>query len=489
MVTLVQSSGGGLFGSSAVPKTTASTSNSIFGMSSLATPAARGTTVKFEPVTLTEMVKKGNTNVKQNLKYMSVCFMKNYESKSIEELRWEDYDDGRKGKPVPTTTAPSLAITPSSGLFGATVATPTPATTTSSTSLFGSTFTSGFGTSSTGGNFFKSATTPATTTTSSLFGASKPSIFGSTITPAATTTSSSLFGFGVNKPFGATSTTTASLTPFGFGSTSAAATTTTSSLFGSSIFGGSSSTALTASKPSGLFGGFASSTTTATSTPSLFASSFSTPATTQSSLFGTTTGSVFGSNSIATPAGAFGASSLFASKPLSLATSAPVIASTPVTTTPSRSPQEIARKMLHHVHSLPYRALYENKEFHKYQQEMMEAKERMNEPLKLKPLISSFAPSTPSIINKSIDVYLKSKNQSRYSDNFKQNTVPVLRPIAPNFRRLVLEPFVDEVDNGQDEISGTFDEQNTLLSRPVVTLTRPDYYTEPPLKREDQTFW
>ncbi|VDN29282.1 unnamed protein product [Gongylonema pulchrum] len=96
-----------------------------------------GTTVKFEPPSGTDTMIRNGTNQTISTKHMCISAMKQYESKSLEELRCEDYLANRKG--------------PQSGgiTFGQ--------TSQPSTSLFG---------------------TSATTTQSSLFGQNKP-LFGS----------------------------------------------------------------------------------------------------------------------------------------------------------------------------------------------------------------------------------------------------------------------------------------------------------------------
>ena len=66
---------------------------------------------------------KNNTAQTINTHHQCISFMKEYENKSLEELRYEDYKDNRKG--------PGLGTTPQTGgLFGAPAAAPT-------TSFFG----------------------------------------------------------------------------------------------------------------------------------------------------------------------------------------------------------------------------------------------------------------------------------------------------------------------------------------------------------------
>ncbi|XP_035891402.1 nuclear pore complex protein Nup98-Nup96 [Anopheles stephensi] len=193
------------------------------------------------------LVKNGQTTT-VNTKQHCITFMKDYENKSVEELRFEDYAANRKGPQAGAPGAGGLfgAGTQSTGLFGGTGATQT-------TGLFGQNQAQPnagglFGTST---NTFGATTTPAFgTTAGSTFG--KP--FGSN--PAATsapgfgfaqsTTSTLGGGLGANKPaFGATGTTGGL-----FGQTAAPATST----FGQTSFGGFG-TQNTATQPGGLFSG------------------------------------------------------------------------------------------------------------------------------------------------------------------------------------------------------------------------------------------
>ncbi|VDK39436.1 unnamed protein product [Gongylonema pulchrum] len=125
-------SGTSLFGTTQTTQPTGGLFGSGFGASSVT-----GTTVKFEPPSGTDTMIRNGTNQTISTKHMCISAMKQYESKSLEELRCEDYLANRKG--------------PQSGgiTFGQ--------TSQPSTSLFG---------------------TSATTTQSSLFGQNKP-LFGS----------------------------------------------------------------------------------------------------------------------------------------------------------------------------------------------------------------------------------------------------------------------------------------------------------------------
>ncbi|CAF0852273.1 unnamed protein product [Brachionus calyciflorus] len=307
--TAPATSTGGLFGST----TPATTTTSFGGFGTSTTPtltsAQTGTGhVKFQAPTGQDTVTKNGVQSTITTNHQCITAMKEYENKSIEELRMEDYQANRK---FPQQTS---GFGTSTSLFGSS----TPATTTSgfgSTGLFGSTSTTtaakpafgGFGTTTT-------ATTPSTTT--GLFGSTqaKPAFggFGTTTTTTAPTTG--FGGFGTQQPTTTTSTfgsTQPSTSLFG-GLGSSGTTTTTgtgTSLFGStqptttgtSLFG--STTTQQQQKP--LFGGFGSTATT-TATP---ASTFSF-GTTQPAATTTPTTSIFGQTqsplSTAKPFGGFG---------------------------------------------------------------------------------------------------------------------------------------------------------------------------------------
>uniref|UniRef100_A0A8C1PTZ0 Nuclear pore complex protein Nup98-Nup96 n=1 Tax=Cyprinus carpio TaxID=7962 RepID=A0A8C1PTZ0_CYPCA len=200
-------SSGGLFGTT---NTTSNpfgvTSGSLFGTSSF-TAAPPGTTIKFNPLTGSDTMVKGGVTTSINTKHQCITAMKEYENKSLEELRLEDYQAGRKGPSNPMAAG-------TGGLFGAAAATATPST---GTGLFGSSTPNAgfsFGQNKTS---FGTSTGAFGTTTGSLFGQPqhlfKP--FGS-----ATTTQNNAFSFGNtssmnlfgNKPagFGATTTSTPS---------------------------------------------------------------------------------------------------------------------------------------------------------------------------------------------------------------------------------------------------------------------------------------
>uniref|UniRef100_A0A673NKE5 Nuclear pore complex protein Nup98-Nup96 n=1 Tax=Sinocyclocheilus rhinocerous TaxID=307959 RepID=A0A673NKE5_9TELE len=156
-----------------------------------------------------------------NTKHQCITAMKEYESKSLEELRFEDYQAGRKGPSNPMAAG-------TGGLFGA-AATATPST---GTGLFGSS------TPNTGFSFGQNKTSFGTstgafgTTTGSLFGQPqqqhlfKP--FGS-----ATTTQNNTFSFGNSSSMGLFGNTAASQAGGLFGNTN----TSTATGFGTGIFG------------------------------------------------------------------------------------------------------------------------------------------------------------------------------------------------------------------------------------------------------------
>ncbi|TRY98366.1 hypothetical protein DNTS_021791 [Danionella cerebrum] len=212
-------SSGGLFGTTntATNPFGGGTSGSLFGASSFTAAAPPGTTIKFNPPTGSDTMVKGGVTTSINTKHQCITAMKEYENKSLEELRLEDYQAGRKG-----SSNPMAANT--GGLFGAA------ATATPSTGLFGSSA------PNTGFNFGQNKTTFGTSTGG--FGASTGGLFGQTQQPPQQ--AASLF-----KPFG--SATTTQNNSFSFGNTNSM-----QGLFGNTA----------ASQAGGLFGNTNTSTAT-----------------------------------------------------------------------------------------------------------------------------------------------------------------------------------------------------------------------------------
>ncbi|XP_053312712.1 nuclear pore complex protein Nup98-Nup96 isoform X2 [Spea bombifrons] len=249
-------SAGGLFGNT---NTTSNpfggASSSLFGGTTFTPPT--GTTIKFNPPASTDNVAKGGVTTSISTKHQCITAMKEYESKSLEELRLEDYQANRKGPQNPVGAAAGT------GLFGASTA-----TSSASTGLFGSTSNTNF---SFGGN------KAGFGTNTSAFGASTGGLFGQTTSQPAT----SLF----NKPFGQATTTPS--TGFSFGNTNT----------------------IGQAQPMGLFG-----TTQATQSSGLFGTTTNTNAGTA---FGTGSG-LFGAANT-TPFGGVGGSTLF-NKPAAFGT-------------------------------------------------------------------------------------------------------------------------------------------------------------------------
>ncbi|KAM9079232.1 nuclear pore complex protein Nup98-Nup96 isoform 7-T7 [Megaptera novaeangliae] len=248
-------SSGGLFGTTNTTSNPfGSTSGSLFGPSSF-TAAPTGTTIKFNPPTGADTMVKAGVSTNISTKHQCITAMKEYESKSLEELRLEDYQANRKG---PQNQVGAGTTT---GLFGSSPAT------SSATGLFSSSTTNsgfaygqnktGFGTSTTG------------------FGTNPGGIFGQQNQQA-----TSLF----SKPFAQAITT--QTTGFSFGNTNTLGQPSTNTM---GLFG-----VTQASQPGGLFG-----TATNTSTGTAFG--------TGTGLFGqTSTGfgavgsTLFGNNKLTT---------------------------------------------------------------------------------------------------------------------------------------------------------------------------------------------
>ncbi|XP_068025345.1 nuclear pore complex protein Nup98-Nup96-like [Melanerpes formicivorus] len=273
-----------------------SMTGSLFGPTGF--PAApTGTTIKFQPPTNVDTLAISGVSARITARHQCITAMKEYEKKSLEELRLEDYQANRKG-PGRAGIAVSLfgpSVTrPATGLFGS--------STTSQGFPYGQSNPS-FGTSATNfgsaaaGALFHQQSQPTTllnkpfsqarTTQSTAFS------FGSTPLGQANTNTTGLFGASQaaqpGGPFGAPSSTSAA-TGFGAGSR----------LLGQS-FGAGTST-LFVNKPAG-FG------TTTTSAPSFGTTTSSSkvlaaPGAGQKSLFGstqTTLGVTQGTGGFGTP--------------------------------------------------------------------------------------------------------------------------------------------------------------------------------------------
>ncbi|KAF5399704.1 Nucleoporin autopeptidase [Paragonimus heterotremus] len=231
-----------IFGNSAQPNTFAwgATSTAVTGA------ATGGTSVAFNPPITPDTVQRSGQQTQVNAKHMCITAMKEYQDKSLEELRLEDYALNRQSGGAAAT---SVAGT-SSSLFS----------------------------TSTGVKPFQFNATQTTNTTSSIFGqANKPAntfFGGSNLTFGGTSaTAQPAFGqgaqtqgslLGIKPQFGATSQTTnlfgtasTAQQPSGFSFGQSAP---TNSLFGSKpLFGASSS-------GTGLFGAPQTSVATASST-------------------------------------------------------------------------------------------------------------------------------------------------------------------------------------------------------------------------------
>ncbi|XP_063630836.1 nuclear pore complex protein Nup98-Nup96-like [Cydia splendana] len=197
---------GGMFGQQpAMGGTLFGNNTGGFGQQQTATGTAHA---KYNPVVGTDVVVKSGTSQNINIKHHCITCMKEYENKSLEELRLEDYTAGRKGAQGGGVFGFSQPQQENKPLFGGSTF-GAPATT--SAGVFGGgalgASTTGFGNTST---FSFGGGAQNTTQTNSLFGASKPAfgatstvgtgLFGATTTQAPTfgTTTSTFGGFGTN---------------------------------------------------------------------------------------------------------------------------------------------------------------------------------------------------------------------------------------------------------------------------------------------------
>ncbi|KAK9889016.1 hypothetical protein WA026_004303 [Henosepilachna vigintioctopunctata] len=254
-----------LFGQSAQPQNSLfqpSGTNTLFGSSNAfgSTTVGAGTTIKFNPVTGTDTMQKSGVTSTINTKHHCITCMKEYEGKSLEELRLEDYQANRKGPQSQFGTAPFGST---ASMFGQT---------TDNKTTFGQS--TGFG--QIGGTAFGQQTQPTfglgTQPTSSTNIFAKPSAFGATSTPSNgfgsfNTNVTNTFGANQPKPFG-----TPSTAPL-FGSTQ---TQQQSTPFGTSLFGqnNQNTTGGFFNKPAQTStfgtGGFGFNQTPATTTTNLF---------------------------------------------------------------------------------------------------------------------------------------------------------------------------------------------------------------------------
>ncbi|XP_077361067.1 nuclear pore complex protein Nup98-Nup96 [Festucalex cinctus] len=200
--------GGGLFGATNATSNPFGGTTSLFGGSSFSATQKPGTTVKYNAPSGNDTMVKAGVTTNINTKHQCITAMKEYETKSLEELRLEDYQAGRKGatNQMPAATgslfgATAPASNATAGLFGS-AASNNNFTFGQNKNTFGQTSTGGFS-GTTGGLFSQ----PNQQQAGSLF---KP--FGQT-----TTTQSSGFSFGNTNTMGQASTSTMGL----FGNTAA----------------------------------------------------------------------------------------------------------------------------------------------------------------------------------------------------------------------------------------------------------------------------
>ncbi|XP_057677624.1 nuclear pore complex protein Nup98-Nup96 isoform X2 [Corythoichthys intestinalis] len=287
---------GGLFGSTNTTANPFGGGTSLFGGSGFSATQQPGTTIKFIAPTSNDTMVKGGVTTNITTKHQCITAMKEYENKSLEELRLEDYQAGRKGA---TNQMPAAT----GGLFGA--AAPTSS---APTGLFGSAASNNnfsFGQNKT--TFGQAPTGGFSGTTGGLFSQPNQQQAGSLFKPfgQTTTAQSSGFSFGNTNTMGQASTSTMGL----FGNTAASQ---SGSLFGTA----QTSTATGFGAGGGLFGQASTGFGNVGTQPSIFgnkASGFGTTTTsapsfgTGSGIFGNKPALTLGTGANPSTFGAFGA--------------------------------------------------------------------------------------------------------------------------------------------------------------------------------------
>ncbi|ODM96719.1 Nuclear pore complex protein Nup98-Nup96 [Orchesella cincta] len=305
-----------VFGQQARP-TTGIFSNTATTISPFSTQTqVAGTSIPFNAITGTDTMMKNGAASQINTRHQCITCMKEYENKSLEELRLEDYQMNRKGPQNSMFGAqPTQQAQPGGGLFSGIGATSTAgASTFGQTPAFGQTTTSGglFGSAlnqSKPGGFFGSGAAPTT----SGFGA------GSSL------------GFSFSNPtsqpqqsiFGANNNTATSSTTGGLGTTSFSFSQPQQQQQGLSLFSQKPLATPVSSAPAFGAGGFGSAATNTTMTKPLFG--------------GTTGTSTFGNTGTAAPTFGTGSASLFSTNTQQQAQAKPFSFSTPFSSAPQTS--------------------------------------------------------------------------------------------------------------------------------------------------------
>ncbi|XP_028967287.1 nuclear pore complex protein Nup98-Nup96 [Galendromus occidentalis] len=314
---------GSLFGQA--PANTSVFAQSGFGAGSSGIP-----TPQFKPTIGNDTMIKSGTTINIQTKHQCITCMKEFENKSIEELRVDDYLANRKfGNQNQASSFGAPTTSNTSSLFGQTntnTNTGFSFTNNNQPKLFGGTATSTFGTPAAPGPFGSTTSTANT----SVFGQSnatpsfggfgnttapKPAFgFNNTATPTATTQAATPFG--APKPFGATTPAFGTSTASPFGATTSQAKPAVSfgtPTFNTSNFGnrGFGTTGSTFGAPAPTSSTFTFGPTTTTQSNNIFGAK---PTTTSAPFSFTTptTGSMFNSAPPATsqPFGSFGTPAL-----------------------------------------------------------------------------------------------------------------------------------------------------------------------------------